>query len=317
MSCTDGAGNSGSASKAFQYDATAPTNIATGLNRAADLNGWYNRSVGWTTTGSDGTSGIASCDAGSYSGPDGTGLTVTGRCTDKAGNSSASVPSAAFKYDSTPPTNITFTGITAKTYAVSDLPTGSSIGCAAGDVTSGLAACAVASFSSEFGSHTLTATATDNAGNQQTATLTYIVGIQSGNILPPLTAPAGDQGNPTATDLQVFKIKSVLPVKFQMYMDAARTKLMTTPPTGSVAKLTFVKHDNTTDSNDTTADLITGSANTDNLYRWTGSPDYQYIYNLSTSGKTAGTYGVYITLYAADGTTVLAQSATQYFVLRT
>ena len=100
-------------------------------------------------------------------------------------------------------------------------------------------------------------------------------------------------------------------------MRSAKTKLMTAPPVGSVAKITFVKHDNSTDSNDPVADLISaGSANTDNLYRWTGSPDYQYIYNLSTTGKAAGTYGVSITLYAADGTTVLAQSSTQYFVLR-
>jgi hypothetical protein len=114
----------------------------------------------------------------------------------------------------------------------------------------------------------------------------------------------------------VFKIKSVLPVKFQLFLDAGKTKLMTTPPAGSVARITFGKYDSTTDSVDPVAELISaGAANTDNLYRWTGSPDYQYIYNLSTTGKAAGTYGVTLTLFAADGT-ILAKSATQYFVLR-
>lgn len=61
--------------------------------------------------------------------------------------------------------------------------------------------------------------------------------------------------------------------------------------------------------------LPSGNANTDNLFRWTGSPDYQYIYNLGTTGKAAGTYRVKLTLYAGDGS-VLAASAWQYLVLR-
>jgi hypothetical protein len=145
--------------------------------------------------------------------------------------------------------------------------------------------------------------------------LTYTVGFQVGNVLPPVTAPSGDQGIATATDLQVFKIKSTVPVKFRLYLDAAKTTLMTAPPTGSVARLTFGKADATTNSSDT-ATLITSPADAGNAFRWTGSPDYQYIYNLATAGLTAGTYYVRLTLYASDGTTVLAQSAKQYLVLR-
>jgi hypothetical protein len=160
----------------------------------------------------------------------------------------------------------------------------------------------VTGYSALLGAHTLTALATDNAGRTSTSHLTYVVGFQSGNVLPPLAAPSGDQANPAATDLQVVKIKSTVPVKFRMYRDAAKTIPMTTPPAGSVAKLTFAKN---------------GSGNPlIEVFRWTGSPDYQYLYNLQTTGLGAGTYYVTITLFASDGTTVLAQSPKQYFLLR-
>jgi hypothetical protein len=55
-------------------------------------------------TGTDATSGIDSCTKVNYSGPDGSGLTVNGTCTDNAGNTSASVASSPFNYDATPPT---------------------------------------------------------------------------------------------------------------------------------------------------------------------------------------------------------------------
>ncbi len=57
----------------------------------------------WTVTGSDATSGISSCSAPSYGGPDGTGLSVDGTCTDQAGNTSSPHASATFKYDGTAP----------------------------------------------------------------------------------------------------------------------------------------------------------------------------------------------------------------------
>jgi len=94
------------------------------------------------------------------------------------------------------------------------------------------------------------------------------------------------------------------------------TQLMTTPPTGSVAKLSFAKYDNTTDTSDSVDFVSAGNANTDNIFRWTGSPDYQWIYNLATAGNAQGTYSVKLTLYADNGTTVLASTLSQYFVLK-
>ena len=51
-----------------------------------------------TWTGVDATSGIASCASTPYAGPDGTGISLTGTCKDKAGNISPSVP-FVFNYD--------------------------------------------------------------------------------------------------------------------------------------------------------------------------------------------------------------------------
>ncbi len=214
--------------------------------------------------------------------------------------------------DKSAPTSITFSGIAAQTYPVADLPPSSAISCDANFAISGKDSCNVTGYGADFGSHTLTATATDLAGNQSTSQLTYVVGLKCGDILAPVTPNSSG----TASNLSAFKIKSVIPVKFRCYLDTAMTQLMTAPPAGSVAKLSFSKYDGTYDTSDAVDFVSAGSANTDNIFRWTGSPDYQFIYNLATAGKTQGTYFVQMTFYAANGTTVLAGTAKQYFVLR-
>ncbi|HEX5800163.1 MAG TPA: hypothetical protein VFY02_08660 [Gaiellaceae bacterium] len=101
-SCTDRAGNTGSpASLALKYDATPPS-ASGSLARGPDRNGWYNHPVGLDVTGADVTSGVASCTSPTYAGPDGASRTVSGTCTDRAGNPSAPA-TATLKYDATPP----------------------------------------------------------------------------------------------------------------------------------------------------------------------------------------------------------------------
>jgi hypothetical protein len=100
--CTDQAGNVGTGSYTFKYDATAPS-ATVAADRTPDHNGWYNHAVTATWSGSDNLSGIASCTS-----PDthSTGDTATGSfsgtCTDLAGNVS-SAAELAFKYDATAP----------------------------------------------------------------------------------------------------------------------------------------------------------------------------------------------------------------------
>lgn len=99
-SCTDNAGNSGSGSVSLRYDATAPS-VSASPERGPDANGWYNRALPVRFSGSDATSGIASCSSTTYSGPDAAETSVTGNCIDNAGNTgSAALP---IKYDATPP----------------------------------------------------------------------------------------------------------------------------------------------------------------------------------------------------------------------
>jgi hypothetical protein len=76
--------------------------VTANPDRAADGGSFYNHPLTTTWTGVDSTSGIASCTSTPYSGPDGTGISLSGTCKDKAGNVSAPVP-FVFNYDATPP----------------------------------------------------------------------------------------------------------------------------------------------------------------------------------------------------------------------
>jgi hypothetical protein len=99
--CLDRAGNTGAASFALKYDATAPqTNVTP--SRQPNANGWYGTPLTLAFTGSDATSGVDSCDASTtYSGPDTAGTSLSGACRDRAGNSTAG--SFALRYDGTVP----------------------------------------------------------------------------------------------------------------------------------------------------------------------------------------------------------------------
>jgi hypothetical protein len=86
--------------KTFTIDKVAPA-VAIAADRVPDANGWYNRPLAVVFSGTDATSGVASCSSIGYSGPDNAGASVGGSCTDKAGNVGGA--SFAFKYDATPP----------------------------------------------------------------------------------------------------------------------------------------------------------------------------------------------------------------------
>ncbi len=98
--CRDLAGNVGSGSYVVHYDATPPS-VTASPERAPDANGWYNHPLAVGFGGSDATSGVESCSSGKYGGPDAQGASVSGSCTDKAGNSAGA--SYSLRYDSSPP----------------------------------------------------------------------------------------------------------------------------------------------------------------------------------------------------------------------
>ena len=100
-SATDASGTTTKTTTTLRIDRTPPSAVA-GPDRLADAGGFYNHPLTAAWSGTDATSGVASCTSTPYSGPDGTGISLTGTCKDKAGNVSAPVP-FVFNYDATPP----------------------------------------------------------------------------------------------------------------------------------------------------------------------------------------------------------------------
>ena len=87
----------------IKVDQTAPVVTGGQPARGADINGWYNHAVAVAFTGSDLTSGIETCTATTYGGPDSATASIAGTCLDRAGNTSTPLP-YGLKYDETAPT---------------------------------------------------------------------------------------------------------------------------------------------------------------------------------------------------------------------
>ena len=284
--CTDVAGNDSAdvPSSAFKFDKTNPANVSGAPDRAADHNGWYNHAVGIQFAGDDATSGIDTCSHPSYTGPDGTGITVNGSCTDVAGNTSASVASSSFKFDKTNPT---------LNPSVSPNPVvlnGSATATAgAGDATSGVesSSCGSADTSS-VGARTVACEATDNAGNTASASAGYSViyavggsclGSPSHQILPPINAN-------WSVDLSVFKQGSTVPAKFRV-CDANGVSIGTP---GLVTK--FANTQKLSLAWNEVIDEAVYSTTPDTAFRWSAS-DQQWIFNIATKPLKANTTYVY------------------------
>ncbi|HET6643199.1 MAG TPA: hypothetical protein VFG93_07980 [Gaiellaceae bacterium] len=101
ITCTaSSGGDETSKSVTIKLDKTAPA-VNVAASRPPDANGWYNHALTVAFSGTDATSGIASCSAAGYEGPDNPSAAVAGSCADNAGNSTG--VSFPFKYDATAP----------------------------------------------------------------------------------------------------------------------------------------------------------------------------------------------------------------------
>jgi hypothetical protein len=234
-SATNGAGLSDYVSVTIKRDATPPTVYAT-PDRPADNNGWYNHPLTITFTGDDDTSGIASCDDPvTYNGPDGTGITVDGTCTDNAGNSATG--SFTFDYDATPPT-----------VNISDISNGQqfdfgdplpSVTCSAEDDLSGIesASCTIdgslactpsdgsctidpETLPTSVGEHTITVTAKDKAGNEATASIQYTIVAWT---IKGFYQPVDMNGV-----VNVAKAGSTIPLKFEVFKTISEEEITDT-----------------------------------------------------------------------------------------
>lgn len=162
-------------------DKTPPANVVVTTDRPPDRNGYYNHPFTATWTGTDTLSGVASCTQITYSGPDTSGGSLNGSCTDVAGNTSAPV-ALPFKYDATDPIGVR--GVPSRppdsngwyNHPVTVAFTGT-------DATSGIEGCTTTTYSGPDATGIVVAgSCTDVAGNTTTATF--------GPIMYDHTAPA-------------------------------------------------------------------------------------------------------------------------------
>jgi len=174
-SCIDEAGNVGNGtSAAFKYDATAPT-ISAALTPDVPASGWYNIDSGAPTvtyTCGDATAGIASCPV-AYTFGEGENQSHSGTAYDNAGNS-ASDGVTDVDVDLTAPTITWNNGpVGGGSYYFGFVPAEPT--CTADDSLSGAASCVVTGYGTGVGTHVMSATAYDNAGNKKVETRTYTV----------------------------------------------------------------------------------------------------------------------------------------------
>jgi hypothetical protein len=71
---------------AIKIDWTPPSSVKARARREPDRYGWYSRRIRFIFRGTDALSGIARCTRRSYDGPNRARASVTGSCTDVAGN---------------------------------------------------------------------------------------------------------------------------------------------------------------------------------------------------------------------------------------
>jgi hypothetical protein len=180
-SYTDRGGLTASGSETYGIVDPSPPAISSLLSPATPdgANGWYTGNVTLDWTVSEPQSPNSLDKTGCVNQNITTDQTATTySCAASSAGGSAGPETVSVKRDATAPTNVQFNADVAADggrYFPITVPTGT--GCTADDATSGVASCVVSGRSTAVGTHTLTATATDNAGNTATATRSYNVRV--------------------------------------------------------------------------------------------------------------------------------------------
>ena len=160
--------------------------------------------------------------------------------------------------------------------------------CTADDAISGLASCDVTGYGTSVGSHSLTATATDNAGRTATATGSYTVNPWS---LKGFYQPVDMSGI-----YNVGKAGSTIPLKFNIF--AGSTEITDTSAVTSVTSTKVVC------SSGAPTDAIETYATGGTSLRY-DSTAKQFVYNMATAKSLAGSC-TKTTLTTQDGSTMSA-----------
>jgi hypothetical protein len=270
-SARDSAGNVGTDSVTVRLDKTAPSITGAVVAGTNGDNRWYVGPVTVHFTCSDALSGLAVCPDDVTLTTNGANQSVTGKATDKAGNSAtATVPGISIDREK-PTLTTTDVNVAGGTYTLGSVPTAA---CTATDGFSGVASCTVAvsgGNANGVGTFGYTATATDKAGNTATLTGTFRVIYRFDGFLQPINDTAHQVGATTS----VFKAGSTVPAKFQLKNAAGTLVLAAIAPVW----LTPVKGSVTSAPVDESA--YTTSGDSGSTYRHDGTGT-QYIYNWKT-----------------------------------
>jgi hypothetical protein len=165
--CTDKAGNQTNGTYTLKFDATAPA-LTPAPSRGSDANGWYNHALSVSFPGTDATSGIDACTPPqNYSGPDSGNASVSGSCSDTAGNTTAKA--FGFKFDATAPALVPDPVPDPNAQGWHKAPL--TVRFPGTDATSGIAVCTADSpyNGPDTGNTSIPGSCTDKAGNQANA----------------------------------------------------------------------------------------------------------------------------------------------------
>ena len=284
----DLAGNetpAGAAGTSVNVDYSAPTVSYTGADREPNANGWYNAPVTATFTGVDLISGPASQTHEATSSTEGAAVELQSPAFfDLAGNVRASGEAkATFQIDTTAPA-AAFVGAPIGSVYFGSVPVVP--GCTSTDSLSGPDGCVVTGYSTLVGSHTLTATAKDKAGNVSSVEQTYqVLAWTAKGFYQPV-----DMGNVVNT----VKAGSTVPAKFELFI-GSREITDTSVVSMSVGKTTCTASDAFDDIE------LTATGNTSLRYDATAG---QYVYNWKTPATPGTCYKLNMT--ALDGSVISA-----------
>ena len=265
----DLAGNKGTDKVTVRLDETDPSVKGEVVEGTRGQNGWYTGPVTVRWTCSDALSGVKVCPKDEVVNTNGAGQTASGTAIDAAGNRRSATVSVDIDQVKPAPK----VGDVAKAiYTLGERPSPT---CSATDEHSGVASCTVATTGGNaggVGEFTVTATATDKAGNTATDTVKYRVIYKWDGFRQPITDTAHDLGA-----MSMFKAGSTVPVKYALKKADGTTVqgaagAWITPVKGAVS-FAPVSEDGT------------GlAADSGSQFRWDGS---QWIYNWGTSKSDA------------------------------
>jgi hypothetical protein len=293
--CEDLAGNTASDTEGdIDIDTVAPVITDDGVSGGtAGDNGWYTSAVTNAFSASDETSGLADPGDPSFtrsSGNDeGSSVKIaSGPVSDVAGNTNPGIDSDAFMIDLSDPHSVAFEGGPADggSYVFGTVPAAPT--CTASDDVSGLAGCGVTGYGTGVGTHTLVATATDNAGRTATLQRTYTVEPWT---LNGFFSPV-DMGGVW----NIVRNGATVPLKFEVF---ARTTELT-----DVAVVdSFVAKGVTCPGANASSDDVEFTTTGGTTLRYDATAG-QFIQNWQTPKKPGNCYAV--TMTTDDGSTITA-----------